>query len=56
MIMDVINYLYGIMASSWRTKDGATSFVYIIDTLWCQGNSITSIEALVSILQVELSK
>lgn len=50
-VLNAINYLRGVMASSWCAKDGATTFMDIIDNLGCQSNGIARIETSVSSLQ-----
>jgi hypothetical protein len=50
-ILNCINDFDGVVASTRCTKNGASSFVNIIDQFRCQLNDITRVEALITALE-----
>lgn len=49
-ILYTVDYLSGIMAASWSTKDGATTLMDVIDRFRSQWYGISSIETSVASL------
>lgn len=49
-ILNAVNDLHGVMASSRWSKNSSTPFVNVIYTLWSQGDGVASIEAFIPTL------
>ena len=44
-ILNAVNNLHGVMASSGWSENSPTPFVNVIYTLWSQGDGVASVEA-----------